>query len=404
MAVYQYKARDEKGNAINGTVEAATVDLAGAQLESLGYIPISIKEQPPSVFFNVSELFVRSIPPEEIIFFTFQISTLIGAGIPLLDCLRTIAPSIKNSPFRAIIEQAGRDIEGGSSFSESLDKHSKILPEIYINMVRAGEASGKLEEIFRRIAEIAEHEAETREKVKTAMRYPKLVLTALGLAFAVVVGFVVPRFVIIFKQFKVELPLPTRILIGLNALVQSYWMFLLAGMIAVSIFFMWYIRTAGGKHRWDMLKIKTPILGQLFLKAALSRFTNILGLLNQSGLPIIENLQITAQTIGNVVISQAIDTLRESVNRGSGLAEPMKQFSFFTPLVIQMVSVGETSGMLDETLRKVSKYYDMEVENETKRLATYIEPVLTVFLGIMVLFFALAIFLPMWDMTKFART
>jgi type II secretory pathway component PulF len=270
-------------------------------------------------------------------------------------------------------------------------------------MIRAGEASGKLEEIFSRIAEMAEHEAETREKIKTAVRYPKMVLFALGLAFLIVIVFVVPQFVKIFSQFKVALPLPTRMLIGLNTLIQGYWMYC-AGVIALlSIAAVWYVRTPQGRHLWDTMKIKVPVVGPLFLKASLSRFANILGLLNQSGLPIIENLQITAKTIGNVIIAEAIDTIRESVYRGTGLAEPMKKNKLFTPLVIQMVAVGETSGMLDETLPKVAKFYDMEVENETKKLALYIEPLLTVVLGAAVLFFALAIFLPMWDMTKFAR-
>ena len=403
MTVFSYKARDEKGGAISGTVEAASIDLAGTQLDSLGYIPIAIKEQAASPFLDMADFFARSIPPEDIIFFTFQISTLIGAGVPLLESLQTIAQQIKNEQFKKILEQACRDIRGGSSLSESLAKHTKLFPEVYVHMIRAGEASGKLEEIFSHIAVMAEHEAETREKIKTAVRYPKMVLVALGLAFLIVTVFVVPQFVKIFSQFKVALPLPTRMLIGLNTLIQGYWMYCAGVIAALGIAAVWYIRTPQGRHLWDTIKIKFPIIGSLFLKASLSRFTSILGLLNQSGLPIIENLQITAKTIGNVIIAEAIDTIRESVYRGTGLAEPMKKNKLFTPLVIQMVAVGETSGMLDETLPKVAKFYDMEVENETKKLALYIEPLLTVVLGAVVLFFALAIFLPMWDMTKFAR-
>ena len=403
MTVFSYKARDQKGNAISGTVESVTMELAGAHLDSLGYIPIAVKEQPTSPLLKIADFFVRSIPPEDIIFFTFQISTLIGAGVPLLESLKTISQQMKNEQFKKILEQACRDIEGGSSLSESLAKHPKLLPEVYVHMIRAGEAAGKLEEIFSHIAVMAEHEAETREKIKTAVRYPKMVFGALGLAFMIVTVFVVPQFVKIFSQFKVALPLPTRMLIVLNTLVQGYWMYCAGVIAALSIAAVWYIRTPQGRHLWDTMTIKVPIVGPLFLKASLSRFTSILGLLNQSGLPIIDNLQITAKTIGNVIIAEAIDAIRESVYRGTGLAEPMKKNRLFTPLVIQMVAVGETSGTLDETLPKVAKFYDMEVENETKKLATYIEPLLTVVLGAVVLFFALAIFLPMWDMTKFAR-
>ena len=403
MTVFSYKARDQKGNAISGTVESSTMELAGAHLDSLGYIPIAVKEQPTSPLLKIADFFARSIPPEDIIFFTFQISTLIGAGVPLLESLKTISQQMKNEQFKKILEQACRDIEGGSSLSESLAKHPKLLPEVYVHMIRAGEAAGKLEDIFSHIAVMAEHEAATREKVKTAVRYPKMVLGALGLAFMIVTVFVVPQFVKIFSQFKVALPLPTRILIGLNTVIQGYWMYCAGAAAVLVIATVWYIRTPQGRNLWDTMKIKAPIIGSLFLKASLSRFTSILGLLNQSGLPIIDNLQITAKTIGNVIIAEAIDAIRESVYRGTGLAEPMKKNKLFTPLVIQMVAVGETSGKLDETLPKVAKFYDMEVENETKKLAIYIEPLLTVVLGAVVLFFALAIFMPMWDMTKFAK-
>jgi type II secretory pathway component PulF len=403
VTVFSYKARDQKGNAISGTVESATVELAGAHLDSLGYIPIAVTEQPTSPLLTLADFLTRSIPPEDIIFFTFQISTLIGAGVPLLESLKTISQQIKNEQFKKILEQACRDIEGGSSLSESFAKHPKLFPGVYVHMIRAGEASGKLEEIFSRIAELAEHEADTREKIQAAVRYPKLVIGALFLAFVIVTVFVVPQFVKIFSQFKVALPLPTRMLIGMNAFIQSYWMYMIAAGAGLVIALMCYLRTRKGRYLWDSMKIKVPIVGPLFLKASLSRFTNILGLLNQSGLPIIENLQVTAQTIGNLIIAEAIDAIRESVYRGTGLAEPMRKNRLFTPLVIQMVAVGETSGMLDQTLPKVAKFYDLEVEHETKKLATYIEPLLTVCLGAVVLFFALAIFLPMWDMTKFAR-
>jgi type IV pilus assembly protein PilC len=404
VALYTYKARDAKGTAVTGTIEAATSEQAGAHLDSLGYLPIFIREYQPSSLASLPELFARSIPPEDIIFFTFQISTALGAGIPLLEGLKIVGQQMKNAQFKAIIEKAGSDIEGGSSLSDSLAKHPRVFPEIYTNMIRAGEASGKLEEIFRRIAEMAEHEAATREKVQSAMRYPKMVVFALVAAFTIVVWFVVPRFVLIFKQFRVPLPLPTRILIGLNDVIQAYWVVLVSLIVALSLFVIWFIRTERGTYIWDSMKIRIPILGSLFLKAALSRFAHILGLLNQSGLPIIDNLQVTAKTIGNVIVARAIDSIRESVNSGSGLAEQMKKITLFTPLVTQMVFIGETTGMLDETLQKVSKYYDMEVENDTKRLALYLESMLTVVLGVMVLLFALAIFMPMWDMTKFART
>ncbi len=405
MAVYYYKARDRTGKPVTGQVEASSMEAAGGQIDSSGYIPISIKEHTTqsSAQLNLSDFLGGKVKPEDIIMFTFQISTLIGAGIPILTGLKTVARQSKNRKLKNILVRAADDIEGGSTLSDSLARHSGVFPEMYVNMIRAGETSGTLQEIFMRLGKMTEHEAETREKIEAALRYPKMVGIALILAFSVVITFVVPRFVAIFERFKIALPIPTRMLIALNTLIQDYWAPLLTGVALLIIFCKMAMNTKKGRYCWHYLKLKTPVLGPLFLKATLSRFTYMMGILNKSGLPIIENLKIISSSIGNDIISEAINKIREKVREGRGLASTMENINLFTPLVVQMVSIGEASGELDEVLLKVSHYYDMEVEHGTKHISTYLEPVLTLVLGIMVLFFALAIFLPMWNLTQIAR-
>jgi len=404
MSNYRYKARDKYGKAIFGLIEAPSVEAAGGQLSDLGYIPISLtEEREKKLHIPISLPGLKKVKPDDLIMFSYQFSTLIGAGIPILDGLKTLSLQTRNRKLQEILEEASRAIEGGSSLSEALSRHPSIFPEIYVNMIRAGEMSGRLEEIFLRLAYLAEHEAETKNRLRSAMRYPKMVIFTLAAALTIMLIFVIPRFALMFSRFKIALPLPTRILIWLNYFIQNYWYFILASIIIPLVLFQVYIRTPQGRFAWDNFKIKVPLLGPLFLKIAMSRFTHIMGTLNRSGIPVIENLALTARTIGNAVISRAIDKIREGVHEGKGLAEPMKKTELFTPMVVQMVSVGETSGTLDEVLPKVTEFYDREVEYGTKNLSSLVEPVLIFFLGIIILFFALAIFLPLWELTSIAR-
>ena len=238
MPVYHYKARDRAGKLATGHVETFTRDAAGEKIESMGYIPVSIIEEnpKPSGMLTGIDLFGGKIKAEEMIMLFFQLSTLLGAGIPLLSALKTLSKQIKNKKLSNIIEQSCWDIEGGGTLSESLAKHPKIFPETYANMIHAGEASGKLQEIFVRLGEMTEHEAETRERIEAALRYPKMVVIALLLAFCIVTAFVVPRFVAIFEQFKIAIPLPTRMLIGLNTLFQEYWVPVAVGVVFLIFF------------------------------------------------------------------------------------------------------------------------------------------------------------------------
>jgi len=267
-------------------------------------------------------------------------------------------------------------------------------------MIRAGETSGRLGESLDRFVTLADRELRSRQRVTEATRYPKIVIFSVIIAFAVLLVFVIPRFAQIFAQFKTPLPLPTRMMIGINNLVHNYWYLLLSAIVLIPILLKRYIKTEKGRIFWDRLKMRIPVFGRLFLIAGLSRFAHTFVMLNKSGIPILQTLEITSSTVNNVILSQSIEEINRKVREGISLADARKESGKFTPLVIQMVAVGESTGTLDEMLVRITEYYDIELENAIKKMTTYIEPALTLFMGIVVLFLALAVFLPWWNMAS----
>ena len=400
MTAFKYKARDKFGKAINGVLEASSPEMVASQLEGLGNIPVFIQEKKKDI---ISFDFLQrraGVRLEDLILFSRQLSTLVGAGIPLLSSLDALSEQTESKRMKEVINTVKNDIEGGNSLSDALARHPTVFSGLYVSMIQAGEVTGALDEILDRLATITEYEKDTRARIKTATMYPKIVVIAMSTAFIILVTFVVPRFAAMFSRFEATLPLPTRIMIGISDVFRDYWFVMLLVASFVVMGFHWYTITKWGRLRWDDLKLRTPVFGPLFLKIAMSRFTHILGMLMRSGIHILETLEIASATTGNSVISKELEKLRESVREGSGLSEPLKQSGVFTPMVVQMISVGEQSGKLDEMMAKVSQYYELEVEYTIKNLSTLIEPALIVGIGGMVLFMALAIFLPMWDMAR----
>jgi len=384
-------------------MEAARGEAVADQLSGQGYIPVLIEEQkPPFLRPELLERFTR-VKPQELIIFNRQLATLMSAGVPFIQSLTTLEKQTENPRLKKTIADIRRNVEAGSSFSEALAKHPDIFSKLYVNMVQAGETGGILDAILDRLALLAEQEAETRSRVKAAVRYPMIVVVAICAAFAFLVSFVIPRFSSIFAQFKTELPFPTRVLIGINYAVQHYWYLIILGIGLVVWGVLWYVRTPNGRWQWDGLKLKIPVFGMLFQKVALSRFARIFGALQKSGISMMLTLEIAAEILGNVVIARAVEEMRESLREGKGLHGPMEASGMFPPLVVQMMAVGEETGNIDVMLDKVADYYDKDVEYALRNLSTLIEPVLLFFVGGMVLFLALGIFLPMWDMISLFR-
>jgi type II secretory pathway component PulF len=379
-------------------MEARGREAVAEQLSGQGFIPVQIEAQAqPLLRPGLLPDFIR-VKPQDLIVFSRQLSTLMSAGIPFMQSLATMEKQTENPRLQGTIGDLRRDIEAGGTFSDALAKHPKIFSRLYVSMIRAGETAGILDDILNRLAFLAEHDAETRARVKAAVRYPLIVVVAISLAFVFLVSFVIPKFATIFERFKTELPLPTRILIGINYVVQHYWYFLVPGVALLLWGLVRYAGTTQGRWHWDRLKLKLPVFGILFQKVALSRFARVFSVMQKSGLSMLLTLEIAGETVDNVVLARVMEEMRESLREGKGLHEPMEASGLFPPLVVQMMAVGEETGQIDTMMNKVSDYYDMDVEYALRNLSTMIEPILLLFVGGMVLLLALGIFMPMWNM------
>jgi type II secretory pathway component PulF len=376
------------------------------QINRLGYIPVEIKPEQAQQKAkkgrgaNWADQVMRRVRSEEIIYFNRQLALVLGAGVPLLSCLRVMAKQVGNQRLREILVAIADDIEGGSDLSEAMAVYPKVFSSIYVSMIHAGEASGQLEGTLNRIAALQEYELETRERVKQATRYPKLVVGVLVVAFFVVIYFVIPTFARVFEEFGSDLPLPTRMMIALDQFLKHYWAVCLVGLVIVVVSIMWWVRTKVGRYWFDWLKVHMPVFGELITKFVLSRFSRIFSTLNASGLPIMNTLEISIETIGNSYYARSLRKVALEVKRGENLSDALARAGIFPPLLHQMAVVGETTGKLDEVLGKVSDYYDQDVDYAIKRFSTLIEPVLLAILAAFVLFFALSIFLPLWDLAS----
>ncbi|PIS28889.1 type II secretion system F family protein [Candidatus Saganbacteria bacterium CG08_land_8_20_14_0_20_45_16] len=407
MTKFEYKARDQNGALSVGVVEAESASALARQLGGQGIRPISIlkkNEFDVSVQLNKWLASFQKIRKEEVIVFARQLASVLEAGIPLVDGLEAVVQQLVDKKFQAVIFEVKKSIEGGESFSDSLDKHRDVFEPLIIHMVRAGEKAGILDDVLERVSSLLEKDLETANKIKSATRYPIIVLVTLGIAFTILTTFVIPRFSSFFGAFKAELPLPTRILVGINFVIQHYWYWII-GLVGGLIFTLRHIlATDKGRYGWDKLILQTPVFGALFIKIYLSRFARMLSAMIKSGIPILEALLITSATVENKVLSGAIVTIRDEVSSGKNLAEPMKAAGLFPPIAVSMVAIGERAGTLEKMLNKVADYFDREADYTIDNLTPLLEPILIFGLASLMLLFALGIFLPMWDLIKVFKT
>jgi MSHA biogenesis protein MshG len=404
---FAYKARDRYGVLTAGQMEAEDSKMVAQQLAKQGFTPISVEiDEASSASLQLEKIMaaMQKVKPEDLVVFTRQLASTLEAGVPLINSLDAVAEQIRNARFRLVVVGVRRDIEGGSTFSDALDKHRDVFSTLTINMIRAGEKAGILPQVLDRISNLLEKEIQTAEKVKTATRYPLLVMIALGIAFAIMTIYVIPRFASFFSAFKTELPLPTRILMMTNTVVVGYWYWFL-GVIGILIYVMRKVlETEKGRYNWDRFMLSTPVFGALFSKIYLSRFGRMLAAMLNSGIPILEALTVTAATVENKVISRVIIDIRNDVAQGKNLADPMRGSKIFPPIAISMVAIGEKAGTLEKMLDKTADYFDREVDYTIENLTPLLEPILIFGLGIILLIFALGIFLPMWDLINIYKT
>jgi len=406
MTNFSYQAIDESGARVSGTIEADSVQSASALLAARGLIPSKVTEEKSGVQPGTARRIWRrggSVKPAELILFTKQFRSMFRAGIPLMRLLEVIAAQTQNRTLRNALETMAQDIKQGSTISDAMEKHPAIFSPLYRSMIRAAEASGNISDVLDRVIYIIEHETRIRSDIKSALQYPIMVLVALVGAFFFLLTFVIPNFVSLFSRAGMVLPAPTLIAMNLYKFLSSYWHLLLGGAVAFLFVIRTYLRTEAGKYVRDNLLLRIPVIGDLFQKAAMSRFASIFSILQASGVPIMDTMQILSGTIGNRAIAREFDRVRDRIREGQRISTTLQSAKHFTPMVIDMIAVGEESGNLIEMLREVYIHYDDEVGFTVKRLSEAIGPVLVVSLAAVVAFFALAIFLPMWDMTKMAR-
>ncbi|MFH1147612.1 MAG: type II secretion system F family protein [Pseudomonadota bacterium] len=395
MPTFDYKAVTEDGSPIKGSLEADSESTAAGELHNKGYFPLSVTRRRDLLKKNIN-IFDR-VRLDDIVFFTRQLHAIVKSGVPLLTGLTALEQQVENNLMKQVIADIRKDVDHGRKFSAALSKHPKIFQEVYVSMVDMGEASGNLDEVLPRLVRSLEFDRKTRTNLKAALRYPTFVVLALCGAFLVLITKVVPKFAGIFARSKVELPLPTRMLLGLSSCIQEYYYLTIAVLFLLVASFILYIRTKRGRINFDHFKMKIPILGPIFVKIYASRFCGTIETLIRTGISIDVALDITARNVGNAYIALKIEGITDKVKKGLGLARSLQESGIFPPLVLQMVATGEESGSLDDLLMEVTEYYEREVDYTVSRLSSYIEPILTVGLAAMVLFMALAIFLPMWD-------
>lgn len=400
MTLYTYKAYDPSGLIVQGEIEADSDDNALERLAAQDYIPEWVKEKRASSGGAAGFLAGVSVKAGDLILYTKQFRTLLAAGVGILQIFQVMEAQTENKTLNTAIAAMAEEIRKGASLHKAFLNHPKVFSRLYTAMIRAGEESGALPQVLDRLIYIIEHEDKVRNDIKAAVRYPIIVLMFLAVAFVILLTFVVPKFARIFEHAGIALPLPTRICMAMHHFVSHYWLMILLGIILTVTGITLYVRSENGRFVRDKIMLAVPIIGPVVLKSAMSRFSSIFSILQSSGITVLESMRILCDTINNTAVTREIDNIRSLMEEGQGIAGPLAQARYFTPMVINMVAIGEESGNLDDMLQEISSHYDAEVEYATKGMSDALGPILMVGIAAVVGFFALAIFLPMWDLTK----
>lgn len=407
MASFTYQGRNSQGQIVEGKLDGASADIIANQLMGRGITPVTItaaKEVSP-LDKQIAKLFgAEKVKPVELIMFSRQMYTITKSGIPLVRGIRGLAASIKHPHFQIVLNDVADSLESGVGLSVAFSRHPEIFNHLYVSMINVGESSGKLEEVFLQMAYYMERDEETRKRIKSATRYPSFVMIALAIAITIVNITVIPKFAAMFAQFKAPLPLVTKILIGMSHVFVNYWWILLlivGGAVGGAI---WYLKTPQGAQFWGRRKLKLPVVGDIIDRASMARYTRSFGLMLRAGVPLNFALTLCSRAIDNPYLAQKIDAIRRGVERGDSLIRTHAAAQMFSPLVLQMIAVGEESGQVEQLLTDVAEFYEREVDYDLKTLSDKIEPILIVFMAGFVTVLALGIFLPMWDMYEVQKS
>jgi len=395
MAVFVFSGRTRGGQTITGEMEATNREAVVARLRSQQVIATAVRTKPKDI--TIPGLGAK-VTDKDIVVFTRQFATMIDAGLPLVQCLEILASQQDNKTLKKTLTEIRQSVEGGSTFAAALKQHPKIFTSLYANMVEAGEAGGILDTILNRLAQYMEKAMALKKKVKSAMIYPSTIITVAVAVVIFLLIFVIPTFKAMFEGFGAALPLPTQIVLELSRLVIAYFWVGIAAIVGVIVAIRWWYGTSSGRTNIDRLLLRMPIIGMLIRKVAVAKFTRTLGTLISSGVAILDGLDITARTAGNKIVEMAVLRTRASIAEGKTIAEPLRESGVFPPMVVQMIAVGEQTGALDAMLGKIADFYDEEVDTAVANLTSLLEPVLMVFLGIVIGGVVIAMYLPIFKL------
>ncbi|MGC9324479.1 MAG: type II secretion system F family protein [Desulfomonilia bacterium] len=395
MAVFVWEGRLANGSIRKGEIEAENKAAAGMILKRQKILPTKIKSKPKQI-----TIFEQKVKTKDIVIFTRQFSTMINAGLPLVQCLDILSSQQPNPTFKKVLAQIKQDVEGGSTFADALARHPKVFDNLYLNLVAAGELGGVLDTVLNRLAVYMEKNEALKNKVKSAMTYPIIVLCVAFGVVAVLMIFVIPTFQDLFNQFGSALPGPTQIVVDMSNFFRTSWYVMVAVIIAIIVGFKYARKHEKGRYYIDSMALKLPIFGPLIRKVAVAKFTRTLGTMISSGVPIMDGLEITSKTAGNVIVENAIRAVRTSISEGKSMSEPLEETGIFPGMVVQMIAVGEATGAMDQMLSKIADFYDEEVDTAVAALTSALEPMLMVFLGGIIGFVVVAMYLPIFRMAS----
>ena len=406
MAMFDWRGRNNRGEAVQGQLEAMTEGGVADQLMAIGVSPVHIALAKAVASADaeswLAKLNRKPVVDEDLMIFSRQMYTLNKAGVPILRAFAGLQASATKPAMVDLLKDIRASLDQGRELSAALMRHQALFGAFYISMIRVGEMTGRLTEVFMRLNEHMEFERDVRERIKQAMRYPIFVMIAMGIAIVILNIFVIPVFAKVFAGFNAQLPLITRGLLGFSSWMLAWWPLLLAMMFGASMLIKAYLRTPEGRYRWDARKLKLPIIGEIILKATLARFARSFALSSQSGVPLVQALTVVAQTVDNAYIGSRIEQMRDGIERGESISRCAAATGVFTPVVLQMINVGEETGELDNLLFEIAGMYERETDYNIKGLSAAIEPILLAVIAVLVLLLALGVFLPLWNMGQAA--
>ena len=404
MPTYNYKARDTGGNLVQNTLEAQNETDAAARIGEMGLVPITIAVEAASA--RIKSVFaprLRKVSRQEMLIFTRELATLISTGIPLIQALQSVADHAANVRFAQILNEIVVSIKGGASFSAALSRYPEIFNNLYVSLVKVGEAGGLLDKVLLRLAELGTQDIDLRSRVRSVLIYPAvLALIAFVIVTFVLIG-VLPKFVTVFEASQAKLPIPTQILLGTSGFLRNYWWALIIGVVVALNIFGTYYRSVKGRLKFDALILRMPLFGPLILKVMVTRFARSIAALTRSGIPILEALGVVEGTVSNMALQQVIGNVRVAISRGQSLTEPFAASGLFPPMVIQLINTGERSGKIDAMFEQIASFYEPDIEFTIRNLTSLLEPIMLLGMGLVVAFIALSVLMPIFNLISVVR-